>query len=273
MQNNSEQRHRLGSELRQALANGEFELWYQPQVRLSDAELSGFEALLRWRHPVHGMLPPQVFIDVLEHSAIAEEVGDWILDQACAAAAQFEQNGLGSLRVGANLFADQLRSGRLFGVVTSALQRHGLSPDQLELEITENTVLRHNNRSTKALQRLKSLGVGIAFDDFGTGFASLSLLQKYPLTRLKIDRSFVAGVDRKAGDAAIVRAVIAMASSLELKVTAEGVETAAQEEALVRLGCDEGQGYRYAQAKPAAEIIADHLNGCLGADAAASSSG
>lgn len=254
MQNRSEQRHRLGVDLRQALANGEFELLYQPQVSLADRALTGVEALLRWRHSGHGLLPPQAFIEVLEESAIAEEVGDWIIEQACAAAAGWKRAGLGSLRVGVNLFPSQLRSGRLFAVVSSALERHGLSADQFEIEITENTVLRHNNQSTHALRKLKSLGVGVAFDDFGTGFASLSLLQQYPLTRLKIDRSFVAQIDRKAGDAAIVKAVVGMARSLDLAVTAEGVETAQQEAALLRLGCDEAQGYRYGRPMPAAAV-------------------
>lgn len=260
MQHKSEERHRLSSDLRHALANDQFELWYQPQIRLADNSLAGVEALLRWRHPQHDLLGPQVFIHVLEHSAIAEDVGDWIVEQACAVAADWEQAGLGSVRVGVNLFAAQLRSGRLFEVVSSALQRHGRSPDNLELEITENTVLRHSNQSTKALRKLKALGVGIAFDDFGTGFASLSLLQKYPLTRLKIDRSFVAQIDRKAGDAAIVRAVVSMAKSLGLKVIAEGVETPDQEAALLRLGCDEAQGYRYGRAMSASDIVNTYLD-------------
>lgn len=253
-QNSSEQRHRLGTELRQALASGQFELWFQPQVSLPEKRLSGVEALLRWRHPDHGLLTPHMFLAVLEESAIAEEVGDWIIEQACAAAADWKRADLGSLRVGVNLFPAQLRSGRLFDIVSSAITRHGLCASQFEIEITENTVLRHSNPSTKILRKLRSLGVGIAFDDFGTGFASLSLLQKYPLTRLKIDRSFIARIDRKVEDAAIVKAVIAMAKSLGLAVIAEGVETAEQEAALVRLGCDEAQGYRYGRAMPACEI-------------------
>ena len=259
MQNKSEERHRLTSDLRQALENGEFELWYQPQIRLSDGSLSGVEALLRWRHPAHGLLTPNVFIQVLEETSIAEDVGDWIIDQACAVLADWERAGLTSLRVGVNLFAAQLRSGRLASVVRSALHKHAQSPRQLELEITENTVLRHSNQSTAALRELKSLGVSIAFDDFGTGFASLSLLQKFPLTRLKIDRSFVAQMDRQGGDAAIVKAVIGMANDLDLDVIAEGVETPEQEAALIDLGCDEAQGYRYGRPMPAAELAAFQL--------------
>ena len=259
MQNRSEQRHRLGTELRHALASGQFELWFQPQISLPEKRLSGVEALLRWRHPDHGLLTPQTFLGVLEESAIAQDVGDWIIDQACAAVADWKRVGLVSLRVGVNLFPAQLRSGRLFEIVSSAIARHGLCPSQVEIEITENTVLRHSNQSTKILRKLRSLGVGIAFDDFGTGFASLSMLQKYPLTRLKIDRSFIARIDRKVEDEAIVKAVIAMAKSLGLAVIAEGVETAEQEAALVRLGCDEAQGYRYGRAMPACEIMDVYL--------------
>jgi diguanylate cyclase (GGDEF)-like protein/PAS domain S-box-containing protein len=259
MQNNSEQRHRLGTELRNALANNEFELWYQPQVCLTTGSLVGVEALLRWHHPDHGLLTPAAFIEVLEDSPIAEDVGDWVIEQACAATSTWERAGLGPLRVGVNLFAAQLRSDRLFKVISRILRKHGLSPDQLELEITEKTVLRHSNQSTKALRKLRSLGVGVAFDDFGTGFASLSLLQKYPLTRLKIDRSFIAHIYRKTGDSAIVKAIIIMAAGLRLKVIAEGVETADQEKALIGLGCDEAQGYRYGRPMPACQILGDYL--------------
>jgi diguanylate cyclase (GGDEF)-like protein/PAS domain S-box-containing protein len=258
MQNSSEQRHRLRSELRHALANGEFEVWYQPQVSLNDRTLSGVEALLRWHHADHGLLTPSSFIEVLEDSTVAEEVGAWVLEQACAASAEWENNGLGSLRVAVNLFAAQLRSGRLFETVSAALRRHGLPPDRLELEITENTVLRHSDQVIQALGKLKALGVGVAFDDFGTGFASLSLLQKYPLTCLKIDRSFVARIDRDVGDAAIVKAVISMANSLGLTVIAEGVETAEQEVALIALSCDAAQGYRYGRPMRPAEIADVH---------------
>jgi diguanylate cyclase (GGDEF)-like protein/PAS domain S-box-containing protein len=260
MQTSSEQRHRLGSELRRALAEGQFELWYQPQVCLPASSLIGVEALLRWHHPDRGLLTPASFIAALEDSPIAEEVGDWIIEQACTAATEWKRAGLGSLRVGVNLFAAQLRSDRLFGVVSSALQKNGLSPAQLELEITETTVLRHSKQSTKALRRLNSLGVGVAFDDFGTGFASLSLLQKYPLTRLKIDRSFIANVNRKPGDSAIVKAIIIMAAGLGLKVIAEGVETVEQENALLSLGCDEAQGYRYGRPMTASQIVDAYLH-------------
>ncbi len=254
MQSRTERRHRLGSELRHALARQQFELRYQPQVCLKDGHLAGVEALLRWRHPDHGLLAPQTFISILEESAIAEDVGDWIIDQACAAAANWKEAGLGSLRVGVNLFPVQLRSGRLYDVIRNALARHGLGAEAFEVEITENTVLRHDEEATATLQRLKNFGIAIAFDDFGTGFASLSLLQKYPLDRLKIDKSFIRNIDREESDAAIVKAVIGMAQTLGLKVIAEGVETAAQEAALKSLHCHEVQGYLYGRPMLAREI-------------------
>lgn len=245
MQNRSEQRMRLSSELRQAFTAREFELCYQPQLSLPDHRLLGVEALLRWRHPDHGLLAPSAFLDILSESPIAEEVGEWVLDEACAAAARWKREELGEIRVGVNLFPAQLRTDRLYRVVMSAIVRHGLKPSQLEVEITENTVLRFNEPSTDALQRLKDKGVGIAFDDFGTGFASLSLLQQFPLTRLKIDRSFIAQIHDRPGDAEIVRSLLCMATSFDLEVVAEGVETEEQEQVLRDIGCVAAQGFRY----------------------------
>ncbi len=260
MQVQADQRNRIVRELRGALERDEFRLHFQPQVSLATGEVRGFEALLRWQHPDHGLLLPSAFMTELEASPVAEEVGDWILRQACQAAVDFAHAGLGQVRMGVNLFAAQLRSGRLCRVVKAALDRSGIAPQQLELEITETTVLRHNAQSTSALRKLKALGVGVAFDDFGTGFASLSLLQKYPLTRLKIDQSFVRDITLGTGDAAIVQAVVGMARNLGLEVIAEGVENPEQEQALRQLGCDEGQGYRYGKPLgPAATVAA--LNG------------
>ncbi|MCH2486638.1 MAG: EAL domain-containing protein [Erythrobacter sp.] len=256
MQRDAERRHRMNTDLRGALERGEFELLYQPQVDLADGRLVGAEALLRWNHPQHGQLRPSVFIDALEHSPVAMEVGDWIIDSACDAAATFDRAGLGPIRVAANLFARQLRSGGLFAVVEAALDRHDLSPERLELEITESTALQDNIHQMRDLGRLKNLGVHIAFDDFGTGYASLSLLQKYPLTRLKVDRSFIARIDRSETDAAIVQAVVTMARTLGLDIIAEGVETAGQEAALKALSCHEAQGFLYGKPMPAAEVIA-----------------
>ncbi|NJC05202.1 diguanylate cyclase (GGDEF)-like protein/PAS domain S-box-containing protein [Sphingomonas kaistensis] len=256
MQNRSEQRLRLSNELRQAFTAREFELWYQPQLSLPDHDLLGVEALLRWRHPRHGLLAPNAFLDVLSESPIAEEVGEWILDEACAAVARWKRQSLGIIRVGVNLFPAQLRTERLYDVVANAIARHQLEPAQLEVEITENTVLRFNEPSTAALRRLKQKGVGIAFDDFGTGFASLSMLQQFPLTRLKIDRSFIAEIHDRPGDAEIVRSLLCMANSFDLEVIAEGVETAEQEQVLRDIGCVAAQGFRYGRPMDAAAIAA-----------------
>lgn len=260
MQNRSEQRHRLGLELRRALPEGELELWFQPQVSLATGELRGVEALLRWNHPELGLLHPDAFISVLEDSTLAEEAGDWIIAQACRTAAHWREMGLGHVRMGVNLFAAQLRSDRLPGVITAALASHDIAPEMLEIEVTENTVLRQNDHASRVLERIRAMGVHIAFDDFGTGFASLSLLRRFPLDRLKIDRSFVAQIDRVEADAAIVRAVAVMARELGLEVIAEGVETQAQEQVLRKLGCNEAQGFRYGRAMVASDLAARWLD-------------
>lgn len=245
LQSGAERMRKLSVDLRQAFANNEFEIWYQPQFSAENLQISGVEALLRWNHPEHGILLPHTFMEVLDKSVIAEEVGNWVINEACAAAANWNCIEQTPLRVAVNLFPAQLCTGRLYEVVTTALAHHGIRAAQLELEITENTVLRHNKNGIKDLAKLRKLGVGIAFDDFGTGFASLSLLQKYPLTRLKIDRSFIAKIDKNVGDEAIVTAVVAMAKSLGLTVIAEGIETVRQEAVVRRTGCNEVQGYLY----------------------------
>ena len=255
MQSVSERRHRLNVDLRGALERGEFQLLYQPQVRLDDGMLVGVEALLRWAHPRHGLLRPQEFIEALEHNPVVGDVGDWVVDQACAAASYFQRTGLGPIRVAINLFARQLRTGGLYPTVTEALDRHGLAGDSLELEITESTVLQDNHLQIRDLGLLKDIGVQIAFDDFGTGFASLSLLQRFPLTRLKIDRSFVGRFDRQGKDLAIVDAVITMARKLGLQVIAEGVETSEQAAILRKLNCTEAQGFLYGCPMTVAELV------------------
>ncbi|WP_114227200.1 MULTISPECIES: putative bifunctional diguanylate cyclase/phosphodiesterase [Sphingomonas] len=266
MKTRTEQRLRLGNELREAFVGGQFELWYQPQLSIRDGTLLGVEALLRWHHPRHGLLAPGAFIEVLSDSTIAEDVGCWVLEEACAVAARWLGQGFGPVRMGVNLFPVQLRSHGLRELVCATLERHGLPPHLLELEITENTVLRMDQPSTAALRRLKDLGVSIAFDDFGTGFASLSLLQHFPLTRLKIDRSFIARIDERPGDAAIVKALMCMAQTFDLEVIAEGVETAAQEKMLRELGCQEAQGFRYGRPMKAEELVKAYADAASRAD-------
>lgn len=241
-------------ELHRAVSDGEFVLFYQPQVRLSDGSLTGTEALIRWLHPQHGLLSPAAFLPALEEGALALIAGSWILDEACAQAAQWRRGGAKDFRIGVNLFGAQVRANDICSLVLSTLERHGLPPEVLELEVTENIVLDGDELVLKSLQRLRSLGVGIAFDDFGTGYASLSLLKRFPLSRIKIDRSFVQGMLESDRDASIVRALIDMARSFGLETIAEGVETEEQRERLCRLGCQEAQGYLFSRPVPAFQL-------------------
>ena len=240
----AEERRRLAEELRRALTRHEFELHFQPQVDLADGRVFGAEALLRWWHPERGLLSPAAFLAVLETSAMALPVGRWVLGGACRFAARMAAEGL-PLRIGVNLFAAQLRDAGLVADVDEALEASGLAAASLELEITETTVLGLDESTIAPLRRLRARGVGIAFDDYGTGFASLSLLKRYPLTRLKIDRGFVRDLRSDPEDAAIVKAVIALGDSLGLAVIAEGLESRDQAVALLGLGCREAQGYLF----------------------------
>ncbi|WP_157175433.1 putative bifunctional diguanylate cyclase/phosphodiesterase [Sphingomonas prati] len=241
-------------EIGRAAKNGEWELLYQPQVALPDGRLIGTEALLRWRHPERGLLLPGAFLPLLEMHAAAFEVGTWVIDRACAQLADWRARGLCIERVSVNLFAAQIRAGNIETIVRAALARHGLEPSDLELEITETIALRHDG-DLEPLRALHAAGVAIAFDDFGTGFASLTTLKRFPLSRLKIDKSFVTDLVTDDHNAAIVEGVIAIGHRLGLRVIAEGIENGPQERALAALGCDEGQGYLYGRPMTAMDIL------------------
>jgi EAL domain-containing protein (putative c-di-GMP-specific phosphodiesterase class I) len=249
-------RRELDTELRRACVNEEFVLYFQPQVRSSDGAVIGAEALLRWQHPERGILPPGAFIDALCESAVAIETGRWILTSACKTAASWRAKGLGSIRIGVNLFPAQFRNGLLLQDVEHALSVSGLPPEALELEITENIALGREEGTLAPLKALRSKGIGIAFDDFGTGYASLSYLTRYPLTRIKIDRSFIQKIGTQSAneDTAIVRSIIVMGLNLGLETIAEGVETAVQAEFLKAQGCHELQGFLFSKPVPAAEF-------------------
>ncbi len=247
-------RRSLGLELRRAFTNNEFEIYFQPQIRLFDKAVVGAEALLRWRHPQRGVLGPGAFIDTLAESAIASGVGRWIIRTACEQSAAWRAMGLPLARVGVNLFPSQAYDEALFQDVMEALRDFALPADALELEITENIAL--NPEDSAVLQRLHDAGVRLAFDDFGTGYASLSYLTRLPLSRIKIDRSFVGKISNDAHDAAIVRSLIAMAHNLDIGVIAEGVETLEQANFLLNEDCEEAQGFLYAKPLPAAEFEA-----------------
>ncbi|WP_210248994.1 bifunctional diguanylate cyclase/phosphodiesterase [Methylobacterium sp. WL64] len=238
-------------ELGRAVERGEFVLFYQPQVRLSDGSLVGAEALIRWQHPERGLLAPAAFLDVLDISRYAAPVGDWVLRTACTQAAAWREAGAPEFRIGVNLCSAQVQRGDLAETVRATLLDTGFPAAGLELEITENIVLRHDAEMVAALRSLREAGVGIAFDDYGTGYASLSLLKRFPLTRLKIDRSFVTGMLTSHQDVTIVRAILQLGHGFKLEVIAEGIETEAEHARLRAKGCQEGQGYLFGKPMPA----------------------
>jgi diguanylate cyclase (GGDEF)-like protein len=244
----------LDTQLRRAFAENEFLLYFQPQLRVSDRAIVGAEALLRWRHPQRGILAPGAFIEALAQNAAALDVGRWILQSACLHAAAWRRMGLPAVRIGVNLFPAQFHDGALLGDVEAGLMQSGLPAHALELEITENIALGHDEAVIAPLRTLRQKGIGIAFDDFGTGYASLSYLTQYPLSRMKIDRGFVRDITRNSQNVAIVRSIIAMAHNLGLEVIAEGVETPAQAAILQAEGCEELQGFFCAQALPGKEF-------------------
>jgi diguanylate cyclase (GGDEF)-like protein/PAS domain S-box-containing protein len=256
-------RRGLGIELRRAYAENEFELHFQPQIRLADNAVVGAEALLRWRHPERGLIAPAAFIDALAECSIAPDVGRWIISTACEQTAAWRGAGLMLNRIGVNLFPAQAHAQELLQDVEDALRESGLPAATLELEITENAALNFED-SSMTLRKVQALGVRLAFDDFGTGYASLNHLTRFPIWRIKIDRTFVNRITNSIEDAAIVRSLIAMAHNLGLRVVAEGVETEAQAAFLLKEHCEEAQGYLYAKPLPAAEFETYLKGRCLG---------
>lgn len=246
----------LTDEVRQATLDRQWALHYQPQVRMGDGRPVGAEALLRWRHPTRGLIGPALFLATLETHAMAGEVGRWVIDEACAELARWRARGLDLPGVSVNLFAVQLRLGGVERAVADALGRHGLAPGDLELELTETTVLRQDARAIGELTALRRAGVRLAFDDFGTGFASLTTVKDFAVDKVKIDRSFVKDLPGDAHSRAIAGSMVHLARELGLAVVAEGVETAEQRDALMALGCEVGQGYLWGRPVPGPEALA-----------------
>ena len=242
-------RRAFEGEIRRAIDENEFQLFYQPQVSVESGVTVGVEALLRWRHPKHGLLAPDRFMKAIENGPFAAEVGRWVLRKACQDAVQLRRTA-SELMMGVNLFGAQFRTGRIAEEVRNALNESGLPAFALELEITENIILRHDEQMLQPLRELRALGVGIAFDDFGTGYASLSMLKRYPLSRIKIDRSFVNDICEDHADAAIVQALVQLAQGLGIEVIAEGVETEPQRDAVSACGCRTIQGYLFGRPMP-----------------------
>jgi diguanylate cyclase (GGDEF)-like protein/PAS domain S-box-containing protein len=249
LQQEAQDRLALLADLRQALDAGQLEMHYQPQIELASGKLLGFEALMRWRHPTRGLVPPAVFIPLAEDSGLIVGIGAWALLMACRDAARWP----GGLRVAVNVSALQFERSPLELHVLEALERSGLPADRLEIELTESALLNDSHHAIDLLTRLRALGVRIALDDFGTGFSSLAYLRRLPLDQLKIDRAFITDLDHpRAGPTAraIVSAIHELAQALGLHTVAEGIETAEQQQVLTELGCGLGQGFLYAQALP-----------------------
>src|SRR3954466_9947908 len=262
-----ETRLTLEAELALAAERNEFELFYQPQLHLADGRLVGAEALIRWRHPERGLVSPGEFMPVVNTSPISERIAEWVLETACTKAAAWERAGQ-KLRIGVNLSPSQLQSGDLASSVAQALARTGLSPTSLELEVTEDILLHDEQSALNSFLKIQALGVRLVFDDFGTGFASLSYLKKFPLDGLKIDRSFVLGLLANPDDAAIVSSTIGLSKQLGLSVIAEGIEDRATADFLISMGCGEGQGYFFGRPMPASEFEAKFLTAPAAAEVA-----
>jgi diguanylate cyclase (GGDEF)-like protein len=249
------ERLELECALRNAVSRREFVLHYQPKVHFHSGCIVGVEALVRWNHPTRGIVPPVEFIPLAEETGLILPIGTWVLKEACRQLRAWHVAGFSHLRMAVNLSAQQFREKNLLQVVRDALANAQLEPRFLELELTETAVMQDAEHSAAVLQSLSDLGVRISVDDFGTGYSSLSYLQRFPLNKVKIDRSFVREIAHKHGDSEIVRAIISLAHSLRLAVIAEGVETPEQLDFLDRIGCDQYQGYLCSPPVPAAQLV------------------
>jgi EAL domain-containing protein (putative c-di-GMP-specific phosphodiesterase class I) len=245
----------LENELREALHRGQLELHFQPKVDIATSRVRSAEALIRWRHPTRGLVPPNVFIPVAEETGLILPIGEWVLREACRQMREWLDRGMSPVRLAVNLSAKQFHDADLAAVVRSALASAKLEPGYLELELTESALMSNPEESAATLQSLSAMGVHISIDDFGTGYSSLSYLRRFPLDKLKIDRSFIRDVMTNADDACIVRAIISLAHSLRLRVVAEGVESSQQLDFLRELGCDQYQGFYCSPAVPADQFV------------------
>jgi diguanylate cyclase len=245
----------LESDLHAAIEARQFELYYQPKAETASGDVYSAEALIRWRHPQRGLVQPEEFIPLAEECGLINEIGAWVLREACRQCAEWRRNGLPDLRVAVNVAATQFRRGDLLDVIQGALESVGLDPRYLEIELTESAVMTNPEESAAILEQLSRMGVLVSVDDFGTGYSSINYLRRFPIDKLKIDRSFVRELGCET-DASIVQAIISLAHSLRLKVVAEGVETPDQLQFLRSLGCDQYQGFHFSPPLPASEFAA-----------------
>ncbi len=245
-------RRLLEIDLRKALADSEFEVFFQPIVQLDPQEIIGFEALLRWRHPQRGIVEPAAFIPLAEETGLIAPIGEWVLRQACAEAVKWPEH----FHIAVNLSPVQFKNRTLVQTVIAALAASGLAPQRLELEITESVLLQDEESTLATLHALREFGVRIAMDDFGTGYSSLGYLRSFPFDKIKIDQSFIKEVGSRSDSLAIVRAVTGLGTSLGIATTAEGVENLEQLERVKLEGCNEGQGFLFSPPVEAKELPA-----------------
>ncbi|MFN4148967.1 MAG: putative bifunctional diguanylate cyclase/phosphodiesterase, partial [Rhodocyclaceae bacterium] len=244
------ERLRLESGLRQGIAQNELRLFYQPKIDVTSGRIAGAEALVRWQHSDLGLLPPDAFIPIAEETDLITDLTGWVLDAVLQQVRAWDEAGLPTFKIAINLSARDFLPGlpeRLQGL----LERYRVTPERVELEITESLLTQGDSQVAGLVDSLAALGVSLALDDFGTGYSSLAYLKRFPIDTLKIDRSFVEGIPGDENDCAIAKAIVSLAQSLELRVVAEGVETRAQQEFLSRLGCQEIQGYLFSPPVPA----------------------
>jgi EAL domain-containing protein (putative c-di-GMP-specific phosphodiesterase class I) len=243
-------RRALELDLRRAVLQHEFELYYQPILDVKTGQITACEALIRWNHPERGMIQPVEFIPVAEETGLIVPIGEWVLRQACVEAATWPRQ----VAIAVNLSPVQFKSRKLVQAITDALRESGLAPERLELEITELVLLQESEGAFAVLHQLRNLGIKIAMDDFGTGYSSLGYLRSFPFDKIKIDKSFIHDLSSQEGSVAIVRAVVGLSSSLGITTTAEGVETQEQLTRLASEGCNEVQGFLFSPPRPAGEV-------------------
>jgi len=249
------ERLNLDADLRRAIERREFSVYYQPQLELSTRRIVGWEALMRWRHPEHGLIPPSAFLSIAEETSLITQIGNLVLEEACRQTKEWQEQHPDthtSMEISVNISARQFqRSDELLREVVRVLEETGLTPASLVLEITESMLMGNTQHNADTLGRLKDLGVRVTVDDFGTGYSNLAYFKRFPVDMLKVDKSFVEGLGEKQEDTAIVEAVISLASALGLRTVAEGIETAGQLNRLRALGCELGQGYYFSKPLPA----------------------
>ena len=243
----------MENDLRHAIRNSEFELYYQPKISVIDFQIVGMEALIRWHHPLHGLMNPRAFIDLAEEVGLIGEITDWVLAEACSQLAKWHAMGLGDLRMSVNVSPQEFQRSDMVERVSSQVNKHSLMDDSLEIEITENILLHDAASVIKKMSSIRDLGVRISIDDFGTCYSSLNYLRLIPISTIKIDQSFVRDLSEEHRSSAIIQAIVDIAKGFGLHLVAEGVETNYQMKTLHQLGCDEMQGYLFSRPVPAAE--------------------